>query len=124
MNIDRISLTKKEAQWFGRYVLKMIDFMQNAGKKDPKILERTTFKVLASLAEKAIIFTAADAEINNTNLSRKQKILMQDLIGGVIKNLTERVLPEYSKRGSGFEEDLVQGKLQKMFLETLSRKLR
>ncbi len=46
MNINRVALNKEEAIWFGEYTLKMITFMENAGKKDPTILSRTTYKTL------------------------------------------------------------------------------
>ncbi len=123
MNIDRVSLSKEEATWLSRYVLKMIIFMENAGKKDPKILERTTYKVLYSLKGKAEMLAVLESDVYDASLNRKQKILMQDLIGGVKKNLTGVIIPEYERRG-GHEKALLAAKAQLIFFDTLMRKLR
>ncbi len=83
MNIARVSLDKEEAIWFSRYVLKMIIFMETAGKRDPTILLRTTYKTLVSLREKAEIFSSTELPVNDASLNRKQKLLMKELISGV-----------------------------------------
>lgn len=124
MNIERVSLTQEEAQWFSRYVLKMIPFMETAGQRDPKILERTTYKTLVSMRDKAtFIANTPEVPVNDISLSRKQKLLMQDLIGSVQRNLSERILPEYRRRG-GYDKYLEAGEKQIEFFNKLLRKLR
>lgn len=123
MNIDRVSLDKEEAIWFGRYVIKMIIFMENAGKKDPTILQRTTYKTLVSLKTKAELFSASELPVNDAALNRKQKLLLRDLINGVHKNLIQTILPEYKRRG-GHEKYITSGEERAEFLQALMRKFR
>ncbi len=120
MNIARVSLDKEEAIWVSRYILKMIEYMQNAGKRDPKILLRTTYKTLKSLDAAALLFSAGGL---STPLNRKQKLLLRELIGGVHKNLTNSILPEYKRRG-GHERYILAAENQKVFFEALIRKFK
>ncbi len=124
--MNKVTLTREEAQWFSRNVLKMIALLEAQGKKDPTILERTTYRTLkaceneataASLVEKLPLTSI------NVLLNRKQKLIVKELILSVNKTLTDRILPEYARRG-GHEKYVEMGKEKSKRLEAMARKFR
>jgi hypothetical protein len=100
--MNRVALTKDEAEWFSRNVVKMTQLLEaTAKKKDAKILERSTYKTLASMVPhvmKAQAQLKLEAEPVELHLTRKQKLTVRELITSVNKTLKEHVIPEYTRR--------------------------
>ncbi len=119
--MNKVTLTAEEAQWFSRNVRKMIVVLEAQGKNDPKILERSTYKTLKSMEE--IAGTLPDTELVQLMLSRKQKLITKELIISVTKTLTDRILPEYERRG-GHEKYIEMGKMKSKALAAMARKFK
>lgn len=133
MKIDRIDLTPAEAAWFSRNVLAMLKNLEAAAEyKDPEIIKRTTYKVLNSLrtaAEEAGAVAAALGEdqpnfMVEVTAGKKQRQIIGDLVTSAHKTLTERTIPEYERRGEGYEEYLLKAKTKAQFLRNLGRKFK
>lgn len=110
--MNRVVLSKEEGEWFARNVLKSLVILDTAATKDTKIKDRTTYKILESVKERATEMESVLKQIGSEPfefelmLSQKQKRVIQDLIDRTRKALTERILPEYQRRGlSDYVED-------------------
>lgn len=125
--MNRVSLTKEEAAWFTRNVVKTTQLLEAAAKKDPKILERSTYKTLASILPAVVTATVAvEAKLPTVDvqLTRKQRIVVRELILSVNKTLTERVIPEYERRGDSHKDYLDKALVKADTLEKMARKFR
>ncbi len=123
--MNKVTLTAEEAQWFSRNVLKMITTLEAQGKNDPKILERATYKTLNSLQDTAEEAKTLVGEgfLVELMLSRKQKLIVKELILSVNKTLTDRIIPEYKRRG-GHEKYVEMGEAKSKQLAAMARKFR
>lgn len=130
MKIDRVTLTKEEAGWFSRNVIKMKQLLEASESKNKGVTGRTTYKALASMEEKATeiksILEAAPEDPYEIDLilSRKQKMVIKELVSSVHKTLTTRVIPEYERRGESHKDYLTNAKDKAVKLETLMRKFK
>ncbi len=109
--MNKVTLTQEEAQWFSRNVIKMANLLAAQSKNDPGILDRSTYKTLESMREKAIAIDQMGEEYVervDVQLSRKQKLIVAELIQSVNKTLIDRILPEYERRG-GHEKYIKMG---------------
>ncbi len=127
MKIGRVSLTKDEAQWFSRNILKMTEVLEGSARKDKGILERGTYKLLKSMNEIATALAnphpeAGDAKVEII-LSRKQKLCVRELIGSVYKTLVNGVIPKY-KEQAGRDEYLQRAEDKAKALESMMRKFK
>lgn len=125
--MDRVSLTKDEAEWFFRNVVKMTQLLEATVTKDPKVLERSTYKTLASLVPvitKAKALVAAKIEPVEVQVNRKQRLIIKDLIGSVVRNLNDRVIPEYERRGDSHKDYLDNAKNKSEALGKMMRKFK
>lgn len=122
--MDRVSLTKYEAEWIFRNVLKMTKLMETAATKDPKVLVRTTYKTLKSIIPKIGTSVEVSEEATDIILNRKQRLVLRDLVQSVHKTLTERVIPEYERRGASHKEYLDSAHTKATILHTMARKLK
>lgn len=120
--MNRVELNKEEAEWFSRNVLKMIKLLEAQEKQDPKILTRSTYRILNSLRAQAESWNKA-TETQNVFMNRKQRQIVRELILSVNKTLTDRIIPEYELRG-GHEKYVVMGKDKAKKLHAMARKLR
>lgn len=121
--MNKVTLTKEEAQWFSRNVLKMISLLEAQGQRDADILRRTTYKTLSAMKAQAELAAVDEAEKTDLILTRKQKLMVKELIQSVNKTLVERILPEYAKRG-GHEKYIEMGKAKAKQLDTMARKFK
>lgn len=122
--MNRVQFTKDEAGWFSRNVLKMKQLMEVAASKDAKILDRTTYKALASMTEQAEIAGKADTEVIDVMLNRKQKLVLKELVQSVRNTLVSKVIPEYERRGIDHSVYLERAKIKSEQLGTIIRKLK
>lgn len=126
IQMNRVSLTKTEAEWFSRNVTKMTQLLEVSAQKDAGVLKRTTYKTLKSMLPMAAK-AAADATPDKPTdiyLSRKQKLIIRDLVQSVNKTLVERVIPEYERRGESHKEYFDNAKAKAEALEKMARKFR
>ena len=130
--MDRVTLTPSEAAWFSRNLDKMLIQMEKESRrKDAKILERKTYKVMDSMRPEIertykIIEAFGEDEqyVIDVMLNDKQRLLVKQLVGSVHKGLVERVIPEYKKRGESHAEYQSNAEAKAVFLEKLWRKVK
>jgi hypothetical protein len=108
----------------------MLEHLEAKAEKDPQVLERLHYKVLQTVRPKAehasnviAAFTEEEKYEVDVTLTKKQKSVLQGLVGSVHKNLVERVIPEYKRRGN-VPEYLERAEKKAVFLETLWRKFK
>lgn len=121
--MNKVTLTKEEAQWFSRNVLKMLSLLESQGQKDATILNRTTYKTLNSMKANAESIAEPFTDSMHVFLTRKQKLIVRELIQSVNKTLVDRILPEYERRG-GHEKYIEMGKTKSAALDKMARKFR
>lgn len=133
MKVERVSFTQEEAQWFARNVVRAKRLLEVSSRKDKGVLERTTYKSLAAMARKAEAVATTETEIVDVLLPRKQKIVLRDLIGSVLKTLITHVIPEYERRTTEASDAdavldypgyLEKAKSKAIRLEKMARKLK
>lgn len=125
--MDRVSLTKDETEWFARNVVKMTQLLEVSATKDPKVLERSTYKTLASLVPtvmKVKALVASGDEKVDFQCNRKQKLIIKDLIRSVVNTLKDRVIPEYVRRGDSHKDYLDNARKKCEALEKMMRKFK
>lgn len=128
MKIDRVVFTKDEAGWFSRNVIKMKQVMEEKSRKDPKILERTTYKLVCNMQEKAAQAGAAVAAFDEhpfeieVMLSRKQKVFLKGLIETMVQGL-ENVNKKYEERGN-LQDYIDRNEQKRAYLKSMIRKLK
>lgn len=104
--MSQVVLNKEEARWVSRNVSKTLTILEAASQKDPKILERRTYKLLNEMRPKAAALgEALDLSPDNSSggtltidLTTGQKTALTALVDATIKSLTEMVLPKYVER--------------------------
>lgn len=122
--MDRVRFTKEEVQWFARNIKKMTELLETASRKDKGILERSTYKSLLAMVPKADQALTENQEETDIMLTRKQRLVLRELISSVGKTLTERVIPEYQRRGESHKEYLTNAQNKAEKLSKMVRKLR
>ena len=108
--MDRIVLTKEEAAWFSRNLIKTKTILEAAGRKDPEALERQTYKTIVKLQKEAQEIAYTLSQLGDEPfefemiLPRKLRSVVGRMIEATIKTLTDVVIPEYARRGAEFQE--------------------
>lgn len=128
MKIETIALSKHEAHWLSRNVLKSLLVLAVAARKDPKIVDRTTYRVLDSCKEKAVqiedalkAFGEEPFEIE-LSLSRKQKKALRELVQMTVHSLRAGAMIRYEKEEKA---DYLERTVNKIgLLDKLQRKLK
>lgn len=114
MKISRVRLTKHEAQWFSRNVIKTIQSIEEQSKSRPELLERGGYKTLVKIRDQAVsiadeLTREAPGEVTyDISLSRKQKLALRAMIETTLNVLAEKILPEYQRRSSAEPEQYKQ----------------
>lgn len=118
MKSDKVVLTKDEAKWFGRNVIKAVTLFHEKAQKDPKVLERSAYKVMKSMQSKAgkaiealTAFEEHPFEIE-VYLSSKQKKHFLAIILQMNQGLQQGVIPKY-KQQLGDEPERITPYLEK-----------
>lgn len=131
MKLNRIALNPLQAAWLSRNILKMLQLLESSERKNPGVRERKSYKTLNALRGKAEEAQAAvrafgeDEQYEiDIQISPKQRAVLKDLVGSVHKNLIERAIPEYQKRGESHGEYLTNARAKAEFLEVLWRKFK
>lgn len=130
MKIDRVQFTKDEAGWFARNVARSLQILEAKALKEPKTRERTTFKVLASMAKTVtdvidiLNQEGGAAEPIDLILKRKQKLVVRQMVSDMAKGLRAHTIPQYEKDPEKFKDYLVNAKAKAELLEAMERKLR
>lgn len=124
MKIARVRLNKDEAQWFGRNLRKSMELLEGAATKDPGVLERRSYKVLASMKDKYIPAETFEGEALDMNLTRKQKEVTAGIIQSVLIPLVGKAIPEYVSRGDEYKDYLENAKRKAELLRTMMRKFK
>ncbi len=122
--MNRVSLNKHEAEWFSRNVFKMTQLLEVSARKDAGVLGRATYKTLKSMLPIAEKATKTESEQVDVMLTRKQKLILRDLIGSVNKTLIEKVIPEYKRRGESHSGYLLNAEKKAEALKIFERKLK
>lgn len=129
MNIDRVVLTKDEAGWFSRNVIKMKELLEASEKRNAGVKNRATYRGLVSLQGRAEQTAAALEAFGDEPfeidmlLSKKQKLIVRGLIGTVMQGLA-KTIEEYERRGPGHKEYLDRAKLKAELLNNMNRKFK
>lgn len=126
--MNRVVLTREEGRWLSRNVLKTKSVFEARAKQEPQILDRTTYKTVVALEQKAkeiedVLQAFGENEYEfELMLTQKQKTVLRDILGKTLTALEETILPEYEKRGL---EDRAKGTKRKIgLLKDMGRKLR
>lgn len=128
--MNRVSLSKAEARWFSKNVLSTLRILEAASKKDPEILNRTTYKTLNSLRDRATEMQTILTQLSDDSyevdliLGRKHKLIIGEMIAKTIKSLTEVILPEYTRRGEKYDSYRLDTEEKIKLLKTFIRKFR
>lgn len=128
MKINKVVLSKSEADWFSRNVLKTKSILEARSKKEPDALKRKTYKVLASLEEQASqmseIVKQLGAEPYEVELvvKPKQKTVIAAMIYLTIQSLEKKILPEYQKRG--LQDYIKDAEMKIDLLKAMGKKFR
>lgn len=130
--MDRVSFTLPEARFFSKSIPRLKKVLEAAATKDAGVLERSTYKTLNAMTEKAIEAGQAEAEPVPVMLNRKQRLIVRDLIRSVLRNLVTQVIPEYERRAAGtgdvdvnnYAAYLESSKQKVEILEKMARKLK
>jgi hypothetical protein len=135
MKIDRISLSSHEAIWFARNILKTIVHSENQAQKHPELLERNTYRTLKKIEDQA---KSLVQDLDRTQfspehsyeifLSRKQKLVVRELVENTNKLLESMIVPEYQKRTQADTETygpyLKDAQNKIVLLKSIARKLK
>jgi hypothetical protein len=118
---DRVQFTKPEAEWLARNIKKTMTILEASAKKDPKVLERVTYKTLKNISEKAPNKALEDGG-HEFIFTRKQKQSLQLLVLQTLTVLNDKIIPEYQRRG--LTEYLQDAKMKSEILSGMYRKLK
>jgi hypothetical protein len=117
MTTDKVILTAPEAEWLSRNIIKTKVLLEAKAKKDAGILERKTYRTVASLIDQATDISEIVRQLGSEpyeiefTVKRKQRGGVAAMIDLTLRSLEERILPEYKKRGLKDYEDDVQVKI-------------
>lgn len=124
MRTDKVVLTKEEAGWFARNVLKIIALLEASEARNPGVKDRSTYKGLVSMQSRAEQMKNVVDDLEDhpyeieTSLVRRQRKLIADLVGSQVKILREKTIPLYERRGESHKSYLLNAQEK---LEMLSR---
>ena len=102
--MNRVVLTKEEARWLSRNLVKTKMILEAASKKDAEILERSTYKVIKSLNPEAVEMASILDQLGDEPyefeimLKEKQKKVLHSLVEKTIKSLSDVLLPAYERK--------------------------
>jgi len=104
MRTNKIVLSKREAQWFGENILRMIERLDKLAQTDAEVTKRAAYKVMMSMktkAEQTVAVHRAFSELHDYEvdviLNPKQRRYMEGLVGTVQQGLQYRVIPKYEQ---------------------------
>lgn len=121
MKIDRVVLSKEEAGWFERNVIKMIVLLEASEAKNPGVKDRSTYKGMLSMKPKAEQMRDAEGSLE-MQLSRKQRKLIADLVGSQVRILRDKTIPLYQSRGESHKSYLTNAQEKLEMLSKMRKK--
>lgn len=129
--MNRVVLNKEEAGWYSRNVLKTILLLEESERRNAGVRERTTYKLLTKMKPQAeqlseVLKAFGDEPFElEVYLERKEKLLVKGLLETMIKNLKDRIIPEYERRGDKLDPKyLNNAKNKTKMLEKMQRKFK
>lgn len=104
-----LKLTRAEAQWLSRNIVKTKVILEAAARKDPETLERKTYRTVAALEADAnrVIQELQDDSRQAFELKLEKESLkkvLKMMVEATIKSLETVIIPEYARRGAAFDE--------------------
>jgi hypothetical protein len=128
VKIERTVLTKDEARWLSRNISKTKTILEAVAKKDPQVLERTTYKTIKSLAPEAEQIASTLDQLGEEpfeieiQLKVKQKRALYILIEKTLNSLENVILPKYREQNKTEYIEDVENKL--VILKSMIRKFK
>ncbi len=123
MKIDRVELDNKEATWLVRNVTRTLVMLEAAALKDPKVRERQTYKTLKAIEDNVVAIDLKE-ETANVVMPRKQKKVVKDMLQLTLLNIQDRIIPEYTRRGTEYKSYLDDATSKAEILRGMLRKFR
>jgi hypothetical protein len=128
--MHKVVLDKEEARWFSRNLIKTKTLLEAAGKKDPAILDRTTYRTIATMEKQAGEIISALNQLGEEpyefelQIGRKHRVVVGQMIDSTIKALETMIIPEYTRRGENFRGYKLEAEWKVALLKTLRRKFK
>jgi hypothetical protein len=121
LKLNRVVFNKPEAEWLTRNIIRTKQILEASSQKDPKVLERVTYKTLKAISESTQHRPLEDGS-HEFILTRKQKQIVSSLVFQTLMVLTEKIIPEYTRRG--LTEYLNDAKIKASILKGMCHKLK
>lgn len=124
--MSSVALTRPEAQWISRSVLKTLTILEAAAEKDPAMLKRRTFILLdqlrAQASQMAKDLDEGKQEGLYVTVTASQRKMLTALIDATVKSLTEVVIPVYVQKNQLDYANATQVKID--MIQAMKRRIR